>query len=212
MTTSKADTLKINRRDMMENIRNAAITEFSQHGFNGTSTQAIAQRAGLKKSQLHYYIVDKESLYADVLSIVFRDWANLITFDTESMNPVQVLTQYIRQKLEFSFTHPELSRIFTTELLSGAQRLEAFWPDAVINTRRKVDLINSWVAEGLLRKLDGRLLLMHIWAMTQYYADYAVQAELVLEASLLDPQTRESIFEELVDFILLGCGLSPSKE
>ncbi len=212
MTTSKADTLKINRRDMMENIRNAAITEFSQHGFNGTSTQAIAQRAGLKKSQLHYYIVDKESLYADVLSIVFRYWANLITFDTESMNPVQVLTQYIRQKLEFSFTHPELSRIFTTELLSGAQRLEAFWPDAVINTRRKVDLINSWVAEGLLRKLDGRLLLMHIWAMTQYYADYAVQAELVLEASLLDPQTRESIFEELVDFILLGCGLSPSKE
>lgn len=212
MTTSKADTLKINRRDMMENIRNAAITEFSQHGFNGTSTQAIAQRAGLKKSQLHYYIVDKESLYADVLSIVFRYWANLITFDTESMNPVQVLTQYIRQKLEFSFTHPELSRIFTTELLSGAQRLEAFWPDAVINTRRKVDLINSWVAEGLLRKLDGRLLLMHIWAMTQYYADYAVQAELVLEASLLDPHTRESIFEELVDFILLGCGLSPSKE
>lgn len=212
MTISKANTLKTNRREMMENIMNAAIVEFSQHGFNGTSTQAIAERAGLKKSQLHYYIVDKESLYADVLAIVLRYWANLITFDTECMNPVKVLTQYIRQKLDFSFTHPELSRIFTNELISGAQRLEEFWPAAVINTRRKVDLINSWVEKGLLRKLDGRLLLMHIWAMTQYYADYATQAELVLDASLQDPGTRESIFEELVDFILLGCGLSPSKE
>jgi hypothetical protein len=37
-------------------IRDAAIAEFSQNGLKGTSTQAIAERAGLTKPQLHYYI------------------------------------------------------------------------------------------------------------------------------------------------------------
>ncbi|MEG1771475.1 MAG: helix-turn-helix domain-containing protein, partial [Comamonas sp.] len=54
--TSRA---KQGRERIMGAIRDAAIAEFSRHGFKGASTKAIAERAGLTKPQLHYYISSK---------------------------------------------------------------------------------------------------------------------------------------------------------
>ena len=67
--------------------------------------------------------------------------------------------------------------------------------------------INSWVADGALRPLDGRLLIMHIWALTQYYSDYTLQAEMLLESSLTAPEVRQKIEQELIQFVLSGAGL-----
>jgi len=53
---------------------------------------------------------------------------------------------------------------------------------------------------------------MHIWAMTQYYADYAIQAELMLETPLKGRKIRQHIFDELLGFILTGCGLTLAAE
>lgn len=192
----------------MEAIREAAISEFSQHGFAGASTQAIALRAGLTKSQLHYYIEDKESLYAQILGELMSTWAHLFEFDEDSQSPSDIISVYIRQKLHFAFKHPELSRIFTTELLSGGHRLATFWPDAVEQTNRKVAVIEGWVKAGKLRALDARLLIMHMWALTQYYADYAIQAERMLGASLRGRKLQKHVLDELVAFVLRGCGLA----
>jgi TetR/AcrR family transcriptional regulator len=206
-TTTPAKTRQ-NRTEVMDAIRRAAISEFSQHGFAGASTQAIAERAGLTKSSLHYYIADKESLYAEVLGDLMASWAQLFEFGGESGEPAEILAQYVRQKLKFTFKKPELSRIFTTELLSGGHRLQQFWPDAIASTNRQVTMIEGWVREGRIRTLDARLLIMHMWAMTQYYADYAIQAEKMLGASLRARKTQEHVLEELVGFVLAGCGIA----
>lgn len=199
---------KLSRTEIKEKILNAAITEFSQNSFLGASTQAIAERAGLKKSQLHYYIEDKEALYAEVLSCLFTAWGQFFEFDEQTENgPVETLGRYIRMKLQFAFSHPELSRIFTSELLSGGQRLEAFWPGAMASAKVNVDVINAWADKGLIRKIDGRLLLMNIWALSQYYADYALQAERLLGDSLHSKSLQETIIAEQTTFIFLGCGL-----
>ena len=190
-------------------IRAAAVSEFSQHGFNGASTQAIAQRAGLTKSQLHYYIDDKEALYAEVLGVLMDTWADLFEFGSDDASPSEIIAEYLNQKLQFAFRQPELSRIFTTELLSGGHRLEAFWPDAVAQTHRKVRMIEGWIEKGHLRQQDARLLIMHMWAVTQYYADYAVQAEKMLNAPLRGRKLQQHILNELVTFVLTGCGLPP---
>jgi TetR/AcrR family transcriptional regulator len=201
-------TPKLTRLEIKEKILSAAIIEFSQNSFSGTSTQAIAKRAGLKKSQLHYYIEDKEALYSEVLECLFKSWRDAFTFDKETeKGPIESLRNYIFMKLEFAFQHPELSRVFTSEILSGGQRLEAFWPNTVHSTTVNVEIINKWIETKQIRPLDGRLLLMNIWALTQYYADYALQAERILERSLQDPIQQKEIHNELTTFILLGCGL-----
>ncbi len=204
---------KQSRQEIMRKILDAAIAEFSQHGFQGASTQAIAARAQLKKSQLHYYIEDKEALYSQVLKQVLDNWRGFFSFDAQpELSPREALSEFVRLKLDYALEHPELSRIFTMEILSGGARLESYWPGALENTHAKIANIQRWVERGELRPLDGRLLIMHIWALTQYYSDYTLQAELLLETPLKEPAMRLKIEQELVTFILLGCGLSAPAE
>ena len=197
------------RERILELIRDAAITEFSLHGFKGASTQAIAERAGLTKPQLHYYIKGKDELYEELLFAVLQGWSEAFAFDASSADPRRVLTNYIHKKLAYALDNPGLSRIFTNELLGGGPNLRRYWPVAVRSTQQKVDLINGWIAQGLMRPLDARLLLMHIWGMTQHYADYAVQVRVMLGQAPDAPIDREPIQRELTAFVLMGCGFAP---
>jgi len=50
---------------------------------------------------------------------------------------------------------------------------------------------------------------MHIWGMTQHYADYAVQVRVMLGQKPDTPIARDTVERELTDFVLRGCGLAP---
>jgi TetR/AcrR family transcriptional regulator len=200
---------RVARERILELIREAAITEFSLHGFKGASTQAIAERAGLTKPQLHYYIKGKDELYEELLFAVLQGWSEAFAFDASSADPRRVLTHYIHKKLAYALDNPGLSRIFTNELLGGGPNLQRYWPLAVRSTQAKVDLIDGWIAKGLMRPLDARLLLMHIWGMTQHYADYAVQVRVMMGQPPDTPIDREPIQRELTAFVLMGCGFAP---
>ncbi len=197
-----------NRERVLAAIRAAAIEEFSRHGLKGTSTQAIAERAGLTKPQLHYYIRGKEELYEELLMSVVAEWKSM--FDAGSTDPAQVLGDYIRSKLKLAFEKPEISRIFTREVLDGGRNLEKFWPDARRRTREKVNVINGWIARGLMQPVDAYALLMSVWAMTQFYADSALQVQQMRKPN--QPgwmPDREALAEELTAFVLRGCGIVP---
>lgn len=195
------------RERILADIRAAAIAEFSQHGLKGTSTQAIADRAGLTKPQLHYYIAGKEELYNELLMQVLHDWKVVFSFDESAGDPGRVLAAYIRQKLDHAFDKPEMSRIFTREVLDGGRNLARFWPMSRQWTQKKIDIINGWIARGLMRPLDARLLLQHIWAMTQYHADYALQARAMAGLAEDTRLDREPVARELIAFVLAGCGI-----
>ena len=195
-----------NRERVMAAIRAAAIAEFSEKGLSGTSTQAIAERAGLTKPQLHYYIRGKEELYEELLMSVVADWRGM--FDAGSGDPGRVLGGYVRSKLNLAFDKPEISRIFTREVLDGGRNLERFWPDARKKTREKVAAINGWIAKGLMKPVDAHTLLMAIWAMTQFYADSALQVQQLRKPGQPGwAPDRETLVEELTGFVLRGCGI-----
>jgi TetR/AcrR family transcriptional regulator len=194
------------RERVMEAIRAAAIAEFSQNGLKGTSTQAIAERAGLTKPQLHYYIQGKEQLYEELLMSIVADWKGM--FDAGSTDPGRVLGDYIRSKIQLAFDKPEISRIFTREVLDGGRNLETFWPGARKATRNKVDAINGWIARGLMQPVDAHTLLFAIWAMTQFYADSALQVQQLRKPGHPGwmPE-REKLVEELTALVLRACGI-----
>lgn len=198
---------RLGRKRILAQIRDAAITEFGLHGFKGASTHAIAERAGLTKPQLHCYIKGKNELYEELLFAVLHGWSEAFAFDDPGADPRRVLTRYIQKKLACALDHPGLSRIFTNELLGGGPNLGRYWPLAVRSTQQKIDLIDGWIAKGLMRPLDARLLLMHIWGMTQHYADYAVQVRVMLRLAPDAPIERAPIERELTRFVLTGCGL-----
>ncbi|MGV3573024.1 MAG: TetR family transcriptional regulator C-terminal domain-containing protein, partial [Ramlibacter sp.] len=137
---------------------------------------------------------------------VVADWKGI--WDAGSTDPSKVLGDYIRSKIQLAFAKPEISRIFTREVLDGGRNLEQFWPGARKNTRDKVAVINGWIARGLMQPMDAHVLLMGIWAMTQFYADSALQVQQLRKAG--HPgwmPDQEALVEELTGFVLRGCGI-----
>ncbi|KQX29855.1 TetR family transcriptional regulator C-terminal domain-containing protein [Variovorax sp. Root434] len=189
-------------------INQAAIEVFASEGLAGASTQAIADKAGLSKAQLHYYIESKEALYRQVLQDILNDWIVVFGFSDEAFGPRKVLGDLIERKMMFSFEHPLRSRIFTAEMLRGAPVLDDMMDTSKQRTDQAAAVIQNWMNQGLMDKADPMLVLFHIWAVTQFYADHATQAAYFRNvAQQGDDKDRRYLIEQVTEFLLKGAGV-----
>lgn len=195
------------RRRIRDAIRNAAIDEFATKGLDGASTQSIAQRAGLTKPQLHYYISSKEELYEEILVYILDEWKDIFFGATTEDDPAKVIRQYIRRKLEYGQKNPKASRLFTREIANGAPFLGRHWAPHQAATQEAVKLIQSWVDSGRIRPVDPLLLQMHMWAVTQHYADFEVQIRNMMRLGDGEEIDMVRIEEEVSTLFLRVCGL-----
>ncbi len=163
------------RGALRDHIRAAAIVEFAEHGLRGASTQGIADRAGISKTKLHYYIDSKEELYQEALSHITAIWADLFEGINLDTGPQAFLTEYIARKVRFSISHPNEVRLFTLEVMRGAPMLRRDWEGSRAAMARASARIDGWADQGLIRRLDPALLQFHIWAMTESYALLATE-------------------------------------
>jgi len=192
------------REALRERIREAAIAEFAEHGLRGTTTQAIADRAGLTKTKLHYHIDGKEELYQDVIDQIIGIWANLFDGSAANQDPEAVLRDYIVRKVRFSLEHPDKVKLFANEVMRDAGMLQDHWLRSRDDVRRSASLIETWIAEGRVRPVDPVLLLFHIWAMTEYYAVMGKQVRFFLGIEDSDPVNAEHIASEIARLVLNG--------
>ena len=110
MTTQKYKTGRIRERNS-ENILSAAEQEFVLHGFKGTSMQAIADRAGVPKANIHYYFKNKGNLYRALLENILTVWNEVLSDMSPDSDPADVLERFIRTKVELAYSHPNASKI-----------------------------------------------------------------------------------------------------
>ena len=202
---------KRSRPEIQADIRQAAIQEFALHGLRGATTQSIAERAQLSKAQLHYYIESKEALYVELLQGVVDEWSRE-SFGQRDGDPAHVLASYVKRKLAFSFDQPLLSKMFANELISGAEVLRSILTQPRTRAGQAIQTLTQWIDEGRIRALDPWLFLMHIWAVTQHYADFDVQVRFMMRVRAGQPLDRARIVREVVAFVLHGCGLTPSED
>ena len=195
------------RARILAEINLAAIEVFAREGPSGASTQAIAERAGLSKQQLHYYIDSKEALYRQILQDVVDDWINVFGFADEARGPRKVLSDLIRRKLVFSFEQPARSRLFAMEMMRGAPVLRPLMGTSKRRTAQAVTVIQNWIDQGLMDSGNPLLLLFDIWAITQFYADHAEQVAYFHDKPGLDERDREAVIEHTIGLVLRGAGV-----
>jgi TetR/AcrR family transcriptional regulator len=181
MTSAKPRRV-LNRDRLEADIAAEAVRVFAESGYEGASVSTIAENVGLSKQNLMYYFPTKQALYQRVLDDVLDNWlermANLAEPDGE---PADVLRAYIRAKLAFSREHPLASRVYAMEVISGAPMYGAQIRERVLPLVRKdIEVFERWIAGGRIAPVNATHLLFAIWAMTQSYADFAVQMQLVL--------------------------------
>lgn len=163
----------------------AAMKVFSQYGLTGASMDQIAEHAGMSKSNIFYYFASKEELYTTVLSYVLTEWLVPLKKLSTVESPAEALSEYIEMKFLLSKKIPEASKVYTLEIMQGAPHLH----DVLKGPLRKlvqdtVKVIEHWIAEGKIVPMQPVHLIFSIWAITQHYADFAVQIQAITGKTL----------------------------
>lgn len=189
-------------------ILRAAEQEFACHGFKGTSMNTIALNAGLPKANLHYYFTNKLGLYAAVLRNVLELWENSFNHLRAGDDPGEALATYIRAKMAFSRQHPEASRVFALEVISGGFYLsEHFGTDYREWFRGRAAVFEHWIANGQMDRVDPIHLIFLIWSSTQHYADFTAQICRITGSKRLSRHDFDVATENLIHIVLKGCGI-----
>jgi len=195
-----------------EKILDAAEFVFGHFGVRGTTTALIAKKAGIAKPHIYYYFEDKDDLYRAILERAMNMWARDIeTLDAARDLPT-VLRNYIHRKVDFSRDHPFLSKIYATEIISGAPYIEGFIEKVSTPLLlEKVRAVDEWARLGLIKPVSAHDLFFCIWAMTQAYADFSHQIGIMKGRRSLEQADFDSAKATIVQLVFGGLGLSTER-
>jgi TetR/AcrR family transcriptional regulator len=205
METTTPQKRRLPNRDKIEaTILAEAVRVFAASGFEGASIATVADNAGLSKQNLMYYFPTKQALYQRVLDGVLDDWLErMANLADPERQPCDLLRAYIGAKLRFSREQPLASRVFAMEVVGGAQLFGEQIRDRVVPlVRRDIEVFERWIAEGRMAPVNATHLLFAIWAMTQSYADFAPQMQLVLGREQLTLQDFDAAEQLITNMVL----------
>jgi TetR/AcrR family transcriptional regulator len=196
------------RSEKEETILQAAEKIFAEYGFKGATTQTIADLAGIPKANLHYYFPTKEALYAQVVQNIFDIWLEAADSFDQNMNPAEALASYIDKKMEISRAHPNGSKVWANEVMHGAPIIQDYLETTLKEwTISREAVIQGWIDEGRMDKVDPKHLLYMIWATTQHYADFVHQVETLNDGQPFDDNAWHAAGHDVKKIILNGVGL-----
>ncbi len=197
------------RRRNRTRILAAAEAVFAARGYDGASTAAIAERAGLPKANLHYYFGTKQALYRAVIDNIMTLWLAAFGDIDKDSDPAEALTRYVRAKLAYSKARPLASRIFANEIIRGAPILSDYLSTELRDwVAEKSRVLERWAAAGRIDPVDPAHLFFMIWAATQTYADFDVQVRAVLGRERLTEADFETAAATITRVLLKGLGIA----
>ena len=199
-----------NPRDKKE-IRILRATEklLATRGFHGTRMDDIARAANLPRPNLYYYFSSKRQIYRRIITELRSEWINAFENLQAEREPEQAISDYIREKIEYSRRHPVASKIFSKEIIRGSDMLTAEEVDEIkALTDEKCAVIESWIRAGKMDPVDPRYLFFLLWGTTQYYADFEQLIKSVLGVKRLTKEHFEVGIDTVTHIVLKGCGLA----
>lgn len=198
-----------NRQAFEYKILEAAEGVFAERGYDGATTASIAEAAGLPKANIHYYFGTKKALHRAVLDNILDLWLAPLAEFTEDADPAQALTNYVKTKIWYSRNRPNASKVFANEILHGAPQIADYLANRLRReVERRSGVLRAWIDQGRMAEIDPVHLLFVIWAATQTYADFGVQAATVLGKDSLDEKDFADAEKTVTKMVLAACGLT----
>jgi TetR/AcrR family transcriptional regulator len=189
-------------------IITAAEKIFADMGYAGATMQQIADAAGLPKANLHYYFPTKEILYRNVIDKIFNLWLEAADIFEAAQGPKDGLSSYIDAKLESSRHFPNGSKVWANEVIQGAPIIQDYLESRLTAwTQSKAEIIEKWIAEGLMDPINPKTLLYFIWSSTQHYADFQHQIRTLNNNSDLTEAQWIEVKEDIKKLVLKGVGI-----
>ena len=164
----------------------AATVEFADHGLDGTTMSAIAERAGINKERLYNYFGDKRALFATVLS------AELAALSAAVVPPetgLEDIGEFAGRTFDYYSEHPRLARLLLWEGLAGGP--PAREGERTTHYRDKAETYAQAQRDGVLAgDLDPAHLVFFIIGLAAWWFSVPQLAQMLTGTTNADPAER----------------------
>lgn len=153
--------------DTAAKILRAAEEEFMENGYGNAKMMAIAARAGVSHSMLHYYYRSKEKLF----QMVFDEKAQLIVGILEGIHSKEfdlkeVIAQFVRNQFNLLMDNDRFVWFIINELIHNEENMTK----VIDIVKSKLsdyllwfnDVLTKEIESGRIRSISGRSLIMNI--------------------------------------------------
>ena len=191
-----------------DRILAAALSEFANRGFDGTTTAEIARRAGVTQPLVHYHFDSKDALWYATVEEAFRTAA--VSFadvgsELADLDLVDQMKVLLRRYVRFSATNPELARIVSYEGVQGGPRLQ--WLSEHHLTNRFDwfgQLFEQGVEAGRLKDLPTQHVMTSVSAAGAYLFIIRAAMQEVHGIDVTDPVVVEAHADTIVELFFHG--------
>lgn len=199
---------KLDEKIRARNIRiilDVAIDVFSRKGFDGTRIAEIAELAKLPKANIYYYFSSKEEIYSTIIANLISGWDDALSNLRTDRDPADALRDYVCAKLEYTRKNPRESRLFASEIIQGARFLsEKDRAHMRAATDKYVAVLDRWMQEGRMAKVDARHFFIMLWGATQFYSDFEPLACDALHSRSISKRHYDTAAETIMNSIVRG--------
>lgn len=188
-----------------EVILEAAKVVFIRKGMDGARMQEIANEAGTNKALLNYYFRSKQKLFDAVFSMVLKT-----TFDemheifSGEFSVEHAVRKFAASYINTLIQNPYIPEFVIHELNRDVKKLQALFSSNLPDIGPFLKVIETEIAEGKIRKIDPRQLLMNIISLCIFpFVARPIMTSVMFEGdSNAFYQTMERRKTDVADFIL----------
>jgi len=151
-------------------ILEAAEAEFLEKGYGNAKTVAIAKRAGVSHSMLHYYFRTKEQLFQKIFKDKVQGFTQVFSVVFEQHTDFkEILRRMIETQFKFVAQNPQLPMFIIREILSNKENREwaikTLFPHLFPFLSAIEKMLTIEITKGTVRPIAIHNLLMNILSM-----------------------------------------------
>ena len=167
MFNKNTDIMNNNEVNTEQIILEAAEAEFLEKGYGNAKTVAIAQRAGVSHSMLHYYFRTKEQLFQKIFKEKVQTFTQMFSVIFEQNTDfMETLRHVIETQFKFVAQNPQLPMFIIREIASNKENREwaikTLFPHIFPFLSALEKMLNTEIAKGTVRPIAMQNLLMNV--------------------------------------------------
>lgn len=186
-----------------EAIVEAAIAEFREHGFNGTSMDRVAAAAGVSKRTVYNHFPSKDELFEAILGLLWERGHSVAEAAFDARRPVRAqLLELLEQKMQLlnDLSFIDLSRVAMAEMMHSPERAQAI----ASRLSQKEEGLPRWIRAaqqaGVLRAgVDPQYAAHQLHGMVKSFAFWP---QLAMGRPPLSASQQRQVLRDAVDMFL----------
>lgn len=187
------------KTDTKQVILEAAEAEFLEKGYGNAKMMAIAKRANVSHSMLHYYFSSKENLFQKIFQQKVQILSQMFEgVGAQRLSFLESISIFIQLQFDFVMQNPCLPLFIINEVNSERKSLrlviEAVKPQMSAIFEELQKKMSEEVEKGSIRPINFLHLIVNILSMN--ISTFLVLSLIKGNNAFFDPKMKESILDE----------------